>query len=377
MKNTVNPVPSVPGSAVSAVSTDRLFLLGSVVRYGPNRYSISDPPATQIIYGIGSNFFKSSWYDSFNHPDNLFGLRDAKQHSHDRRQYQSAYSLSSLVDYEAYVDECSDILYQRLSEMSIENGHGTIDLGHWSQCYAFDVISLITYSKRLGFLDFGLDVDSLIGNLDKIFALTSFVAVYPAVHLALLRLTQWLIGPKGHPLGSITKFTQDCIVGYQAEPKSQKKHDDNGPIDFLTKFINKHRADPSTFTNYHIVSGCLNNMVAGSDTTAISLSATFYYLLRNPKAYAKLREEVDVLCPTAGGVARHVSFQQSQQMPYLQAVIKESLRMHPATGLPLERVVPPGGATISGVSFPEGVSSDILVCRPQTLAKDTPRPLLE
>lgn len=43
-------------------------------------------------------------------------------------------------------------------------------------------------------------------------------------------------------------------------------------------------------------------------------------------------------------------------MSYLQAVIKEALRMHPATGLPLERVVPAGGATISGYFFPEGVS---------------------
>ena len=44
-------------------------------------------------------------------------------------------------------------------------------------------------------------------------------------------------------------------------------------------------------------------------------------------------------------------------MPYLQACIKEGLRMHPATGLPLARVVPAGGATIAGTFFPEGVST--------------------
>lgn len=43
-------------------------------------------------------------------------------------------------------------------------------------------------------------------------------------------------------------------------------------------------------------------------------------------------------------------------MPYLQACIKEGLRMHPATGLPLARVVPNGGTTICGRYFPEGVS---------------------
>lgn len=41
-------------------------------------------------------------------------------------------------------------------------------------------------------------------------------------------------------------------------------------------------------------------------------------------------------------------------MPYLQAVIKESLRLHPPTGLPLARVVPTAGAMIASTWFPGG-----------------------
>ena len=41
-------------------------------------------------------------------------------------------------------------------------------------------------------------------------------------------------------------------------------------------------------------------------------------------------------------------------MPYFQTVMKEALRMHSATGLALWRVVPAGGAEISGRFFPEG-----------------------
>ncbi|KAK3112406.1 hypothetical protein LTR53_011353 [Teratosphaeriaceae sp. CCFEE 6253] len=51
-----------------------------------------------------------------------------------------------------------------------------------------------------------------------------------------------------------------------------------------------------------------------------------------------------------------VTFQQAQQMPYLQAVIKEALRVHPAVGQPLSRIVPPGGAEIAGRYFPAGSS---------------------
>jgi cytochrome P450 len=41
-------------------------------------------------------------------------------------------------------------------------------------------------------------------------------------------------------------------------------------------------------------------------------------------------------------------------MPYFQACVREALRMHPAVGQLLERVVPPEGATISGVFLPAG-----------------------
>lgn len=43
-------------------------------------------------------------------------------------------------------------------------------------------------------------------------------------------------------------------------------------------------------------------------------------------------------------------------MSFLQACIKESLRLHPATGLPLARVVPKGGVNLLGRDFNEGVS---------------------
>lgn len=82
-----------------------------------------------------------------------------------------------------------------------------------------------------------------------------------------------------------------------------------------------------------------------------------YYLFKHPPCLQKLRDEVDQLQLKAGEkMHKNVTFKETQGMPYLQAVIKEALRIHPATALPLERVVPEGGATISGRFFPEGVS---------------------
>lgn len=90
---------------------------------------------------------------------------------------------------------------------------------------------------------------------------------------------------------------------------------------------------------------------AGSETTAISLSAVFYNLAKHPEAYHKLMSELDEA--TANGIIsdklnNKVSWAEAQKLPYLDACIQESLRIHPAAGLILERVVPPQGINILG-----------------------------
>lgn len=123
----------------------------------------------------------------------------------------------------------------------------------------------------------------------------------------------------------------------------------------MTKLLAKHARDPDTFTMRYAIGMCIGNMVAGSDTTAIALSACLYYLLKGRHCFEQLRAEVDDL-RRQGRMSRRISFKESQEMLYLQAVIKEALRLHPATRLPLERVVPEGGANMCGRFFPEGVS---------------------
>ncbi|KAI9170666.1 Pisatin demethylase [Paramyrothecium foliicola] len=333
--------------------------IGSIVRYGPNRFSLSSPDAFKKIYSHGSEFPKSTWYDTWSSPHqwNLFGDTNRKRHAINRRQYQSTYSMSSLVNYEAFVDECSDIFLKKLMETT-EKEQEPVDMGHWFQCYAFDVIGLITYSKRLGFLNCGQDVAGVMKNLEDHLSYASLVGVYSWLHPLLFKLRNWKAGAKGTGRQYIINFTKERMEEHQRSEKYSKGREDaesevqEGTIDFLAKFFQKHSQNEEAFSEYHIQAGCVSNMVAGSDTTAISLSAILYYLLRTPPALEKLRNEVNDLCDSEN--SDHVPFHISQQMPYLQAVIKEALRLHPATGLPLERVVPGGGTTIDGQFFPPG-----------------------
>jgi hypothetical protein len=50
--------------------------------------------------------------------------------------------MTYLVQLEPFIDDCTSILRVRLDEMAA-NG-ALIDVPHWTQCYAFDVIGAIT-----------------------------------------------------------------------------------------------------------------------------------------------------------------------------------------------------------------------------------------
>ena len=84
------------------------------------------------------------------------------------------------------------------------------------------------------------------------------------------------------------------------------------------------------------------NVFAGSGTTSITLLAMIYYLCRDPKTMAKLIKEIDK-ADWQGLLSSPISYKQSNDdIPYVEAVMKESMRIYPGIGLLLERHVPEG-----------------------------------
>jgi len=245
----------------------------------------------------------------------------------------------------------------------------TIDMGHWLQCYAFDVIGEVTYSKRFGFLDAGEDIAGMLSALQKSMVYSTLVGVYASWHPWVYSITERMIGSGAAGRTFLMDFVRQQISKRKTDlaerktsPRSaienrrtiQEDAEDESPADFLTKIMAARETDPEKVSEYHVFMMGLSNIIAGSDTTAVSLSAILYYLLKHPEALQKLRDEIDDF-ESSGRLGRDaVRFKEAQEMPYLQAVMKEALRLHPASGLPLWRVVPKPGAEISGKLFPTG-----------------------
>jgi cytochrome P450 len=94
-------------------------------------------------------------------------------------------------------------------------------------------------------------------------------------------------------------------------------------------------------------------MVAGTETTATVLSGLTYLLLKNPETMKKLVSEVRGQFRSSDGI----SMEAIKGMPYLNACIKEALRMYPPVPIGLPHLTPREGSTICGHYVPPNVSS--------------------
>ncbi|KAI1627373.1 cytochrome P450 [Exophiala viscosa] len=284
---------------------------GLVVSAYSSQYSTDDPVAVSVLYASGNPKSKLP---------TLFVERVA-----------DAYSMSIMVSLGAFVDSCTQILLQKL-QFFARNGIA-IDVPHWTQCYAFDVIEKLTFGDRFGFLDEGKDIQGIMASLHQYLGYAARVGVYSEWHKWAYLVYQ-RFSSKAAGIAHVAVFALQRIdkrLRSEASGKTQRERDQQR----------------------RYIAVCVANVGAGSDTTSISLNAVLYCLCKNPPMVQKLRDEITTK-RAQGELSEPVAFQQGQSMPYLQTVIKKGLRMRPAAGYPLMRVVPREGATIAGHTFPPG-----------------------
>jgi len=97
----------------------------------------------------------------------------------------------------------------------------------------------------------------------------------------------------------------------------------------------------------------LLNVVAGSDTSATTFRIIILHLLNNPHAYKKLVDEIDEGIK-AGKISSPATDPEARQLPYLQAVIKEGLRIKAPRRRPPLETSPSLGRVIDGKFIPGG-----------------------
>lgn len=118
----------------------------------------------------------------------------------------------------------------------------------------------------------------------------------------------------------------------------------------MTKILDTENS--SQLSNVQIASHTSDIVLAGSDTTAVTLTCIEFYLSRKPEVLHEVQAEIR----TAFNNYEQINAVSTSSLKYLHAVCLEALRMYPPVPLGLPRVVPQGGDTVDSHYIPVGVS---------------------
>ncbi|KAJ1911662.1 hypothetical protein H4219_005870, partial [Mycoemilia scoparia] len=377
---------------------------GPIVRYGPRNVSIGDLKAGKKI--LSSHDFRKprgySMVDIMGVP-NLLSTRDPKQSQKRRRQIGPAFSMSKLLEMEALIigSGCENLirklynlvkssansgLSDRNSSSSSSNTSNTddavamVEMPRFNYTKEFlhmacDVAGELVFGKSFGMLDnpketkilewieamtkgpYIFQIFPIIGKIPFLFSKTKsdykeFIAFVDSA--AENRRTQKLQNSESN------NSNDNTDKGDAAKADTLKR----GRQDILQMFLDaKDPETQQTLTEGELRSELVLQILAGTDTISNTLTWTIHLLLEHPKVYSKLVQEIRSKFPPLQPPSSTlngdndidiVPYEKAKKsLPYLEAVIHESMRLCPAGGAGMPRLSPPpNGISICGYHIP-------------------------
>ncbi|KAK4102298.1 cytochrome P450 monooxygenase [Parathielavia hyrcaniae] len=333
--------------------------LSSTIRIGPNELLTSDPDVIRRTSAARSHYTRSAWYKTVGvdpYHDSMFSTLDTAAHDRLKAQTAPGYAGRDHPRLEAEVDRIVALMVDKIRGKyavgTKKKERPLLDLASMAQYFTLDSISKIAFGDEFGLIREERDIHGHMEIVNEIAAPAVTIAVVPVLCAIMgSKVVLKLIGPKPGDkkgVGRMLKIGRD-VVAKRFGPDA-KDQDDMLVTDLPWRqgsFIRHGLTQPECQTEAII------QILAGSDTTATAIRATMLYLMSTPRAYHTLQAEIDHGI-RAGKVSSPVTNAEANELPYLQAVILEGLRIHPPfTGLPF-KVVPPGGDTIDGRPVPAG-----------------------
>ncbi|MCD7445972.1 hypothetical protein HAX54_024676 [Datura stramonium] len=133
----------------------------------------------------------------------------------------------------------------------------------------------------------------------------------------------------GKTIEIITNFLKERI---KEREKSGEKSSNKDLLDVLLDFEGSGKDEPAKLSEHEITMTIVEMFLAGTETTSSSVEWALTELMCHPQAMAKVKSEISqVIGPNKKFEERDID-----SLPYMQAVLKESLRLHP----PLPFLIP-------------------------------------
>ena len=372
------PLARLPGSKTFALTKMRLAYedykgtrtrkinalhnqYGTAVRVGPNEVAFNSLSALRTIYGAGSGFERTSFYQMFDvyGRKNMFSFHTVKEHGERKKLFAHAYAKSATLKgtTASMIENKVKLFLELLQRESL-----TSEIFSTLHYFSLDTITEFLYGQfgETSCLE-GVAKDRAL--LEDIIDIARRKLSWFAVHFP--AFTGWLYSRTGttgyiaqqfYPMQKPTTYTgirlhamKACLAYSQASPQERL---DKSPL--IAKLWNHHGSEKEGgIDDMDIASECADHLLAGIDTTSDTLMFLIWSLSRpnHMEFQEKLIEEVRSIpkeCLNREGIP---TTETSAKLIYVDAVVKETLRLY----APLPGSEPrslPMSTTIDGYAVP-------------------------
>jgi cytochrome P450 len=321
---------------------------GPYVRIAHDEVSIVHPDVVKKL--LIAPLHKADWYKIFVLPDYRvlapLAVATPKDKIQLNKHFRPGFDHAHILRIEQHMDDVLLKLFGQIGRAAEERR--ALRLGEFFSYAAYDVTGEVTFSRNFGFTEKGEDIGGAVATneqMEMFFTILGYFRWFS--YLICNPLTTWLeILPLGY-MGAISKAALE-----------ERRKNPDARFDIAAHWFRAlEEYGPSTVWNEaRILAAAISNLGAGSDTVSCALQSFTYHMIRTPGCWEKARAEIDA-AQASQGLCRDavVNFEDASKLPYLQAALKEALRIFAPVPMGLPRVAPKGGVTFDdGKHFPEG-----------------------
>ncbi|KAI0034366.1 cytochrome P450 [Vararia minispora EC-137] len=349
----LSPLSKVPGPWYAAVSdlwlTSHTLRLekcktihgllekyGPIVRVGPNRVVFRDSLTAKTVY-MNPTFYKSSYYKTLqmNDDDHAMTTLEHAEHAARRKGYASHYVPSNIATFQSEVQQYSVDLVDVLDNLA---GKSSVDSLTLLRQYMVDVVTSVSFGCHVGALaKWAMDAEdefcTAVGDFPKRGMLRGALPPWLWNLVCLIPIPRWQLLCRADTI--MSKFVSERVY----EARAQMTAGGHPDKKTLVHHLLEHKLSPAgaSMSDREIIAEHMAHFVAGCDTTAITFTYMLWELSRREDITQNLQAELDAVMPDSKTVP---DLSVLLNLPYLNAFIKEGLRMYSATPSLLERVVP-------------------------------------
>lgn len=220
-------------------------------------------------------------------------------------------------------------LYNLWSKQGCPENGVFVDMKQWFGNLCFNVVLRMVAGKRY----FGASSeDGEAQYCQKVIRDLIHLFGVPVISDAIPVLKWWdMNGVKKQMKKTAKKLDQ--LIGEWLEehkkrrPLGEQAREEQDLMDVMLRILQENPIP--FFDSDTIIKATSLNMIAGADSILVAITWVLCLILNNPRVLKKAQDELDIQI----GRDRQVKESDIKSLPYLQAIVKESLRLYPASGV--------------------------------------------